>query len=138
MVFKLCQIWLRFLQGTFTLGEGLPKSFLLRENLPLVMGTFSPGCVFFKVRFLQIPWHLSTWNVFYLFVVIYWIQVPFVSWAAPEKWSAFGLGSCIRSRIYHWRSDPFPDFQFSQSNLLSFVCVSYSLATAQTLAVLWI
>lgn len=34
MVFKLCQIWLRFLQGTFTLGEGLPKSFLLRENYP--------------------------------------------------------------------------------------------------------
>lgn len=87
------------------------------------MGTFFPGCVFFKVRFLQIPWHLSTWNVFYLFVVIYWIQVPFVSWAAPEKWSAFGLASCIRSRIYHWRSDPFPDFQFSQSNILIIVCL---------------
>lgn len=109
-----------------------------QRKFTLSHGTFSPGCVFFKVRFLQIPWHLSTWNVFYLFVVIYWIQVPFVSWAAPEKWSAFGLASCIRSRIYHWRSDPFPDFQFSQSNLLSFVCVSYSLATAQTLAVLWI
>lgn len=109
-----------------------------QRKFTLSHGYVFPGCVFFKVRFLQIPWHLSTWNVFYLFVVIYWIQVPFVSWAAPEKWSAFGLASCIRSRIYHWRSDPFPDFQFSQSNLLSFVCVSYSLTTAQTLAVLWI
>lgn len=84
------------------------------------MGTFSPGCVFFKIRFLQIPWHLGAWNIFCLFVVIYWIQFPFVSWAAPEKWSAFGLASCIRSRIYHWRSDSFPVFQFSQWNLLTF------------------
>lgn len=48
------------------------------------------------------------------------------------------LASCIRSRIYHWRSDSFPVFQFSQWNLLTFFCVSYSLATAQKLAFLWI
>lgn len=138
MVFKIFQIWQRFLQGTFTLGEGLPKSFLLRENYPKSWVRFLQVVFSSRYDFSRFPDILVHEMFFYLFVVIYWIQVPFVSWAAPEKWSAFGLASCIRSRIYHWRSDPFPDFQFSQSNLLSFVCVSYSLATAQTLAVLWI
>lgn len=109
-------------QRKFTLSHGYVFS-----RLCFLQGTISPDTLTSKYMkcFLLICCHLLN-------------SSPFCFLAAPEKWSAFGLASCIRSRIYHWRSDPFPDFQFSQSNLLSFVCVSYSLATAQTLAVLWI
>lgn len=84
--------------------------------------TLSHGYVFSGLRFLQgtiSPDTLTSWCVQCFLLICYHLlnSSPFCFFGSP--WKMVCIWSGFLHRIYHWRSDSFPVFQFSQWNLLT-------------------